>query len=45
VHWAWLAITGVAPDEVRYIVQGPSLERAAFNGTGWDWLTAVLDGR
>lgn len=45
VRWAWLAITGVAPDGRRYIVQGPSPQQTMFNGTGWDWLTAVLDGR
>jgi hypothetical protein len=43
--FAWLAITGVGPDGRRYIINGPSFESTAFNGTAWDWLTAVIEGR
>jgi hypothetical protein len=45
VTLAWLAITGVGPDGRRYIINGPSFESTAFNGTAWDWLTAVIEGR
>lgn len=45
VTLAWVAITGVAPDGHRYILQGPSYESTAFNGTGLDWLAAVASGR
>jgi hypothetical protein len=45
VALAWLAITGVGPDGRRYIINGPSFESTAFNGTAWDWLTAVIEGR
>jgi hypothetical protein len=42
---AWLAITGLGPDGHRYIINGPSFESTAFNGTAWDWLRAVIEGR
>ena len=45
VTLAWLAITGVGPDGRRYIINGPSFQSTAFNGTAWDWLTAVIEGR
>jgi hypothetical protein len=45
VTLAWLAITGVGPDGRRYIINGPSFESTAFNGTAWDWLRAVIEGR
>ena len=45
VTLAWVAITGVAPDGRRYIINGPSYESTAFNGTAVDWLTAVIAGR
>jgi hypothetical protein len=45
VKLAWLAITGIGPDGRRYIISGPSFDSTAFNGTGWDWLTAVIEGR
>jgi hypothetical protein len=45
VTLAWVAITGVGPDGRRYIISGPSFESTAFNGTAWDWLTAVIEGR
>ncbi len=45
VTWAWLVVTGVAPDGVRYIIFGPSLDQTAFNGTAWDWLAAAISGR
>lgn len=45
VTLAWVAITGVAPDGHRYVLQGPSYESTAFNGTGLDWLAAVASGR
>lgn len=45
VTLAWVAITGVAPDGRRYLINGPSHESTAFNGTAMDWLTAVIAGR
>jgi len=45
VTLAWVAITGVRPDGRRYIISGPSFDSTAFNGTAWDWLTAVIEGR
>ncbi len=45
VHLAWLAITGVAPDGQRYVVDGLSFATTTFNGTGLDWLAAVASGR
>lgn len=45
VTLAWVAITGVGPDGRRYIINGPSYASTAFNGTAWDWLTAVIEGR
>jgi len=45
VTLAWVAITGLGPDGRRYIISGPSFDSTAFNGTAWDWLTAVIEGR
>ncbi len=42
---AWIAITGIGPDGRRYIIFGPSFDSTAFNGTAWDWLAAVIEGR
>jgi hypothetical protein len=45
VSLAWVALTGIGPDGRRYIISGPSFDSTAFNGTAWDWLTAVIEGR
>jgi len=45
VTLAWIAITGVAPDGRRYILEGPDFMETTFNGTVADWLTAVVAGR
>lgn len=45
VTLAWVAITGIGPDGRRYIISGPSFASTAFNGTAWDWLAAIIEGR
>jgi hypothetical protein len=45
VTLAWLAITGVAPDGQRYLIDGLSFTDTTFHGTGLEWLTAVVEGR
>lgn len=45
VTLAWLTITGAGPDGRRYIVDGLSFATTTFNGTGLEWLTAVMAGR
>jgi hypothetical protein len=42
---AWIALTGVAPDGHRYVLEGPSFKTTTFNGTALDWLSAVLAGQ
>jgi len=45
VTLAWIAITGIAPDGQRYLIDGLSFSIMRFNGTVADWLTAVLSDR
>jgi hypothetical protein len=45
VTLAWVAITGLGPDERRYIINGPLFDSTSFNGTAWDWFAAIIEGR
>jgi hypothetical protein len=44
VTFAWVAITGVAPDGRRYLLLEPSGSQVVFSGTAFDWFQAVLAG-
>ncbi len=41
VSWAQVTLTGVAPDGRRYLLWSSVPQRAIFQGTVWDWLTAL----
>ena len=45
IDWACVAMTGIASDGVRTIVNGPQLVQTGFNGTAWSWFAALLAGR
>jgi hypothetical protein len=45
VSWAWVAITGIAPDGARYLLSEVSGNQVYFSGTALDWFEAVLAGR
>ena len=45
VTMAWVALTGVAPDGRRFLIDGLSFSTVDFNGTVADWLTAVFTDR
>ena len=40
---AWeLVLTGVGPDDVRYVLDAGSGGNSTFTGSAWDWVTAVV---
>ncbi len=45
VQWAYVAITGVAPDGTRHLVVMPDFAQVVFHGTAWGWFTGVLGSR
>jgi hypothetical protein len=45
VSFAWVAITGVAPDGRRHLLTQPSGFQVVFSGTALDWFEAILAGR
>jgi len=45
VSFAWVAITGVAPDGRRHLLAQPSGFQVVFGGTALDWFEAILAGR
>jgi hypothetical protein len=42
--WAWLALTGVAPDGQRHLLSSLSGSQVFFHGTVLDWFGAVFSG-
>jgi hypothetical protein len=42
--WAWLALTGVAPDGQRHLLSSLSGRQVFFQGTVLDWFGAVFSG-
>ena len=45
VTLAWIAMTGLAPDGHRYILQGPDFVTTWFDGTVADWFAGLLADR
>ncbi len=45
VDWTCVAMSGIAPNGARTIVNGPQLVQTGFNGTAWGWFAALLAGR
>ncbi len=45
VGWAIVAVTGIAPDGVRYLLGQPDFMTVHFSGTVWDWFAAISAGQ
>jgi hypothetical protein len=45
VSFAWVVITGIAPDGRRHLLTQPSGFQVVFSGTALDWFEAILAGR
>jgi hypothetical protein len=41
VTWAGLALTGIGPDGLRYLLVAPQVQQTAFAGTITDWFAAL----